>query len=129
MLTPAPARVPYWMVLTLALISLLSNYSIQAYERLQGPTELLFCDTNKALQGYTLFGVGNRTFLLDLQGRVVHTWPVGTNPHLLDNGNIVDASKDGTFTVASSRCHCPSLGMAITPCTVDQSRLASLERS
>ena len=65
-----------------------------AYERLQGPTELLFCDTNKALPGYTLFGVGNRTFLLDLQGRVVHTWPVGTNPHLLDNGNIVDASKD-----------------------------------
>ena len=65
-----------------------------AYERLQGPTELLFCDTNKVFPGYTLFGVGNRTFLLDLQGRVVHTWPLGTNPHLLDNGNIVDASKD-----------------------------------
>ena len=70
------------------------SYALQAYERLQGPTELLFCDTNKALPGYTLFGVGNRTFLLDLQGRVVHTWPIGTNPHLLDNGNIVDASKD-----------------------------------
>jgi len=67
---------------------------LQAYERLQGPTELLFCDTNKALNGYTLFGVGNRTFLLDLEGRVVHTWPIGTNPHLLDNGNIVDAAKD-----------------------------------
>jgi len=65
-----------------------------AYERLQGPTELLFCDTNRAFAGYTLFGVGNRTFLLDLEGRVVHTWPVGTNPHLLDNGHIVDASKD-----------------------------------
>jgi len=65
-----------------------------AYERLQGPTELLFCDTNQAQPGYTLFGVGNRTFLLDLQGRVVHTWPVGTNPHLLENGNVLDASKD-----------------------------------
>jgi hypothetical protein len=68
--------------------------SALGYERLQGPTELLFCDKAKAFPGYTLFGVGNRTFLLDMDGRVVHTWPVGTNPHLLDNGNIVDASKD-----------------------------------
>ena len=65
-----------------------------AYERLQGPTELLYCNPTNAFSGYTLFGVGNRTFLLDLQGCVVHTWPVGTNPHLLDNGNILDAGKD-----------------------------------
>jgi len=65
-----------------------------AYERLQGPTELLFCDKEKAFAGYTLFGVGSRTYLLDLDGQVVHTWPIGTNPHLLDNGNILDASKD-----------------------------------
>ena len=75
-------------------ITLVSSCLLHAYERLQGPTELLFCDTNKALPGYTLFGVGNRTFLLDLDGRVVHTWPLGTNPHLLDNGHILDASKD-----------------------------------
>ena len=68
--------------------------SALAYERLQGPTELLFCDKAKALPGYVLFGVGSRTFLLDLDGKVVHTWPIGTNPHLLDNGNIVDAGKD-----------------------------------
>ncbi len=78
---------------TLILCSLVATTAL-AYERLQGPTELLFCNQDKALNGYTLFGVGNRTFLLDLDGRVVHTWPVGTNPHLLDNGNIVDASKD-----------------------------------
>ena len=65
-----------------------------AYERLQGPTELLFSDKEKAFPGYTLFGVGSRTYLLDLDGQVVHTWPIGTNPHLLDNGNILDASKD-----------------------------------
>ena len=77
----------------LFLLILIVN-SAFAYERLQGPTELLFCDTNQAQPGYTLFGVGNRTYLLDLQGRVVHTWPVGTNPHLLENGNVLDASKD-----------------------------------
>ncbi|MFZ5833333.1 MAG: aryl-sulfate sulfotransferase, partial [Planctomycetota bacterium] len=66
----------------------------RAYERLQGPTELLFWDKEKALNGYTLFGVGSRTFLLDMEGRVVHVWQLGTNPHLLDNGHIVDATRD-----------------------------------
>jgi len=75
------------------LLALLAT-SAPAYERLQGPTELLFCDRTKSFGGYTLFGVGNKTFLLDLDGRVVHTWSVGTNPHLLDNGHILDASKD-----------------------------------
>lgn len=65
-----------------------------SYERLQGPTELLYWDKEKAFNGYTLFGVGSRTYLLDMEGRVVHTWPIGTNPHLLDNGHILDASKD-----------------------------------
>ncbi len=78
---------------TLILFAMLAT-SVWGYERLQGPTELLFCSKEKALNGYTLFGVGNRTFLLDLEGRVVHTWPLGTNPHLLDNGHILDASKD-----------------------------------
>ena len=79
---------------TLLLWTLLLTFTVSAYERLQGPTELLFHDKEKACSGYTLFGVGSRTWLLDMEGRVVHTWPVGTNPHLLDNGHIVDASKD-----------------------------------
>jgi phosphatidylethanolamine-binding protein (PEBP) family uncharacterized protein len=65
-----------------------------AFERLQGPTELLLWDKDGAYDGYTLFGVGSRTYLLDMAGRVVHTWPIGTNPHLLDNGHIVDATRD-----------------------------------
>ena len=90
----ALARFALSRLVSFALAAFLGSFSIQAYERLQGPTELLFCNKEKALNGYTLFGVGNRTFLLDMDGRVVHTWPLGTNPHLLDNGNIVDASKD-----------------------------------
>lgn len=74
-------------------VILLSTFAF-AYERLQGPTELLFHDKDKAFDGYTLFGVGSRTYLLDMKGCVVHTWPIGTNPHLLENGNILDASKD-----------------------------------
>ena len=88
MMTP---RLPWFLPLLAAAAPLLP---LAAYERLQGPTELLFCDKDKAFAGYTIFGVGNRTWLLDLDGRVVHSWPVGTNPHLLDDGHIVDAGKD-----------------------------------
>ncbi|MBI5691109.1 MAG: aryl-sulfate sulfotransferase [Verrucomicrobia bacterium] len=64
------------------------------YERLQGPTELLFHDPERSFKGYTLFGVGGRTVLIDMEGRVVHTWPIGTNPHLLDDGRVLDATRD-----------------------------------
>lgn len=81
------------LILPAVLLALVAT-SVHAYERLQGPTELLLCDKDKAFNGYTLFGVGSRTYLIDMDGRVVHTWPIGTNPHLLENGNILDASKD-----------------------------------
>jgi hypothetical protein len=79
---------------TLLLLLALVPSGLFAYERLLGPTELIFHDPAKAFAGYTLFGVGSRTYLLDMDGRVVHTWPIGTNPHLLDDGHILDASKD-----------------------------------
>ncbi len=65
-----------------------------AYERLQGPTELLYSDPDLACPGYTLFGARGTTYLLDLDGQVVQTWPVGTSPHLLADGHILDASRD-----------------------------------
>ena len=61
---------------------------------MQGPTELLYWDKTNAFPGYTWFGVRGTTYLLDMEGRVVHTWPIGTNPHLMTNGNVLDASKD-----------------------------------
>jgi hypothetical protein len=38
-----------------------------------GPTELLFLDPARAFGGYTFVGVGGRPWLIDMQGRVVHT--------------------------------------------------------
>ena len=77
------------MVILLALMP-----TAHAYEAFQGPTELIYWDTNQTDNGYTLFGVGGTTYLIDMEGRVVHTWPIGTNPHLLDDGSILDASND-----------------------------------
>ena len=61
------------------------------YEAVYGPTELTYYDRAKAFNGYTLFKPesGAFTYLIDMEGKVVHKWP-GTlnNPQLLDNGNI-----------------------------------------
>ncbi|MEI7899292.1 MAG: aryl-sulfate sulfotransferase [bacterium] len=77
----------------LLLLALLAT-SAHAYEAFQGPTEVLYWDKDLTEDGYTLFGVRGTTYLVDMEGRVVHTWPIGTNPHLLDDGSILDASKD-----------------------------------
>ena len=66
--------------------------STTSHAALERPTELQYWDPTKAEEGYTFFGAGGKTYLLDMEGRVVHTWPVGTNPHLLANGNVVDAA-------------------------------------
>ncbi|MCE9615253.1 MAG: DUF1566 domain-containing protein [Lentisphaerae bacterium] len=65
-----------------------------AYETLQGPTETRYWDESRAWNGYTLFGARGTSYLIDMEGLVVNTWPVGTNPRFLDNGNLLDASTD-----------------------------------
>lgn len=64
-----------------------------ANEGLVGPTETRYWDKTKAYAGYTLFAGHGRTYLIDMEGRLVHTWNFGTNPRFLDNGNILDATK------------------------------------
>jgi hypothetical protein len=81
-------------VVRVAVLALLTSPALHAYEALQGPTELLYWDKTNAYPGYTWFGVRGTTYLLDMEGRVIHTWPIGTNPHLLTNGNILDASNN-----------------------------------
>jgi len=77
-----------------AILLLMAVGASSAYETLQGPTELIYWDTNKTDNGYTFFGVGGKSYLIDMESRVVHTWPIGTNPHLLNDGSILDASTD-----------------------------------
>lgn len=63
-----------------------------AYDALQRPTELQYWDATRADNGYNFFGVSGTTYLLDMEGKVVHTWPVGNNPHLLNNGGVLDTN-------------------------------------
>ena len=65
--------------------------SARAYEAIQGPTELRYWDATRAYNGYTLFAATGKSYLIDMAGRLVHTWPIGMNPRLLDNGGVMDA--------------------------------------
>jgi len=75
--------------------------SSTTHAALERPTELQYWDATKAEDGYTFFGAGGKTYLIDMEGKVVHTWPIGTNPHLLANGNVVDAATNDPSGFAS----------------------------
>lgn len=74
---------------------------IYAYETLWGETELRYWDENGAYEGYTMFAVNRITYLIDMEGRVVKMWPIGWNPKLLENGNLLslDRSPEGIFLI------------------------------
>lgn len=78
-------------------VLVLAGATGRAYERLQGPTELLYWDRTQTYEGYTFFGARGTTYLLDMEGRVIHTWPVGANPRLLDDGHVLDVTGTATF--------------------------------
>jgi hypothetical protein len=58
-----------------------------------GETEVRFWDASNAYNGYTLFAAKGKSYLIDMEGYVVHQWNIGTNPRLLDNGDLLDATK------------------------------------
>ena len=64
-----------------------------------GATGLLYWDKARACSGYTLFGVNGKSFLLDMKGNILNTWPIGTNPQLLESGNLLDGLRnpDNTY--------------------------------
>jgi hypothetical protein len=84
-----------WAVTALLGGLLAAPLPARAYETLQGPTELRYWDESRAYAGYTLFAAAGKTYLVDMSGKLVHAWDkVGTNPHLLDDGSLLDATKD-----------------------------------
>ncbi len=55
------------------------------------PTETRYWDSSKAYNGYTLFGSGGTTYLIDMEGHIVHSWKIGTNPRFTPGGTLLDA--------------------------------------
>ena len=75
-----------------ALAALLAARPAPGYERLQGPAGVTYWDRTQAFAGYTFFGARGTSWLIDLEGRVVHAWPIGNHPRLLDDGRVLDAT-------------------------------------
>jgi len=75
-----------WLVMILGY-----TLSAKSQESFMVPTETRYWNSSKAYNGYTLFGTRGTSYLIDMEGRVVHTWSIGTNPRFTEGGTLIDA--------------------------------------
>lgn len=81
---------PVLFLMVLILGIFISLYAEKTYEGLIGPTETRYWDEANAYNGYTLFQAKGLSYLVDMEGYLINSWPVSTNPRFLDNGNLMD---------------------------------------
>jgi hypothetical protein len=72
---------------TIIMVSLLAS----AQESFMIQTETRYWDASRTDAGYTLFGTRGKTYLIDFEGHVIHTWNIGTNPRFTEGGTLLDA--------------------------------------
>jgi hypothetical protein len=65
---------------------------LNSHESHFGRTETSYWDESKAYNGYTLFGTAGKTYLIDMEGHIINSWKIGTNPRLTPGGTIYDAA-------------------------------------
>jgi hypothetical protein len=70
---------------------LLLALSVLAQESFMVKTETRYWDVSNSYNGYTLFGTRGTSYLIDMEGHVVHTWNIGTNPRFTEGGTLLDA--------------------------------------
>ena len=85
------------LVIAGTIIGATSEFVMASNAAMSIETELRSWDSTQAYSGYTLFGTKGKTYLLDMKGRVAHTWSkCGTNPRLLEyNGDLLDVVNSG----------------------------------
>ena len=77
--------------LLFAILISLSALGLFAQECFFIPTETRYWNSSKAYNGYTLFGSGGTSYLIDMEGHVIHSWKIGTNPRFTEGGTLLDA--------------------------------------
>ncbi|MBW1916106.1 MAG: aryl-sulfate sulfotransferase [Deltaproteobacteria bacterium] len=106
------------VVFLLSVLPISLVYAVEAFraDTTNGvKTELVYWDKTKAFEGYTLFQPRQThesvalVYLLDMAGSVVHTWPSGQNPKLLEDGHLlarfVELDWDGNQVFRGSGAH------------------------
>jgi len=82
------------VIMLIIIMLLCTTWVSYAYESHFGPAGVVYYDTDKAYEGYTLFATRGKSYLIDMEGHLINTWPIGTNPRFLNNGDLLGASKD-----------------------------------
>lgn len=89
-------RLKSFLILLVTVMIVTFALSAEALEYLTGPTGVLRYDKSKAYDGYTLISPSvncNTTYLLDMEGNIVHQWDCeyapGLYAELLPNGNLL----------------------------------------
>ena len=94
-------QLPFVMIFVTAALG-----SVYAYQSHYGPSGVTYHDKAKSYGGYTLFTPlrpgpppdfpNNATYLIDMEGSVVKTWPlpkygytIEKHAYLLENGNLI----------------------------------------
>ena len=77
--------------LLLLLVLFLCASAIFAQESFMVKTETRYWDASNAYNGYTLFGTRGMSYLINMEGQVIHTWNIGTNPRFTEGGGLLDA--------------------------------------
>ncbi|MFL2554162.1 MAG: aryl-sulfate sulfotransferase [Candidatus Rariloculaceae bacterium] len=87
------------LLIRISLLIALCSATLGYAETLRTVTGLNYVDKERAFDGYTVFSVigAATTYALDMDGNVVHSWPIGGNPRLLDNGNLLAGTR-GRYT-------------------------------
>ncbi len=75
----------------LTIVFLLFTLVNFAQESFMVQTETRYWDASKTYTGYTLFGTRGTSYLIDMEGHVIHTWNIGTNPRFTEGGTLLDA--------------------------------------
>jgi hypothetical protein len=70
---------------------ILSAFVGYTQESFMVKTETRYWDNTNAYNGYTLFGTRGTTYLIDMEGHIIHTWAIGTNPRFTEAGTLLDA--------------------------------------
>ncbi len=70
---------------------LLATIAVLAQESFMVRTETRYWDASRTSAKYTLFGTRGKTYLIDFEGHVIHTWNIGTNPRFTEAGTMLDA--------------------------------------
>ena len=95
----SPFRLKALRFVSAILATLVAAGPVLPYEASRGPTEVVYWDSDKAYNGYTVVSPSrvDGVYLLDMAGEVVKYWPELTGLYLAQDGTLVGSKRGVDF--------------------------------